>query len=117
MIKHIIFVSVLLLLLAGCDGNGNHGGGMMGSGGMMDNVEIKGGRAPQETKAEYLQGFQQAQVTCSQCHIMPNPNQHTRGEWPGVISRMLGNIKTFKRTMPSDSKLKTIVEYYVANAG
>ena len=112
----ILFLSVLLALVTSCDNNGNHGSGMMGSGGMMANVEIKGGRAPQETSADYLQGFQQAQVTCSQCHIMPNPNQHTPTEWPGVISRMEGNIKTFKRTMPSDSELNAIIDYYVAKA-
>lgn len=116
MSKVFILFTVWLLFVAGCDGNGNHSGGMMGGGGMMDNVVIKGGRAPQETKAEYLQGFQQAQVTCSQCHIMPNPNQHTRAEWSDVIARMMGNIKTFKRILPSDDELTVIVRYYVANA-
>ncbi len=116
MIKTFILLPVLLMVIAGCDNSGNQGRGMMGGGGMMANVEIKGGRAPQETKADYLQGFQQAQVTCSQCHIMPNPNQHTQSEWPGVIARMMGNIKTFKRTLPTKNELNAIVDYYAANA-
>lgn len=114
--KALIAVSVLSVFVAGCDGNGNHSGGMMGGGGMMDNVVIKGGRAPQETKTEYLPGFQQAQITCSQCHIMPNPNQHTRAEWPDVIARMMGNIKTFKRILPNDNERNAIIDYYVVNA-
>jgi cytochrome c2 len=31
-------------------------------------------------------------LACSQCHALPDPQQHTAGEWPGVVKRMQGHM-------------------------
>lgn len=31
-------------------------------------------------------------LACSQCHALPDPQQHTSGEWPGVVKRMQGHM-------------------------
>jgi len=115
MIKKLIFMTIPFLFISSCDGS-NHGNGMMGGGGMMGNIEIRGEQPPQETKNKYVQGYQQAKTTCTQCHAMPHPNQHTRAEWPGVIKRMENHIKTYSKVMPNNVELKSIINYYVGKA-
>lgn len=29
---------------------------------------------------------------CTQCHVLPDPGQHTTNEWPGVVTRMQKNM-------------------------
>ncbi len=122
MSKKLIILAVLLFLLSSCDRDNQNsgmmmgGGGMMGNGGMMGHVVIRGDRPPTETKGQSIQGYQQAKLTCSQCHAMPHANLHTRSEWPNVIARMTNHIKTYAKTMPSESELKSIINYYVGNA-
>jgi len=31
-------------------------------------------------------------LACSQCHALPDPQQHSAGEWPGVVKRMQGHM-------------------------
>jgi len=90
------------------------GRAMMGGRGM-GRITIPGQEPPQETNKKYLAGYEQAKITCTQCHALPPPNQHTRAEWPGVIARMKGHIKTYGKVMPTAAQLKSIVGYYVAN--
>ena len=113
--QKLIFVVVSFLFLSSCDNN-NHGGNMMGGGGMMGNIEIRGERPPQETNSQYVSGYQQAKITCTQCHTLPHPNQHTSSEWPNVITRMENHIKTYGKSMPDKTELKSIINYYVGNA-
>ena len=35
---------------------------------------------------------QMYQLACSQCHALPDPQQHSAGEWPGVVKRMQGHM-------------------------
>jgi len=34
---------------------------------------------------------------CSQCHVLPDPAQHTAEEWPDVVSRMRENLEWMNR--------------------
>lgn len=122
MIKKLILTGTLLLLVSGCNKSsgqniGMMGGGMMmGGSGMMGEIKIPGSPPPEETNHTYQQGYQQAKITCSQCHALPNPNQHSKSEWPNVIARMEGHINTFHKTLPGVNALNSIVDYYVSNS-
>ena len=89
----------------------------MGGRGMMGDINIPGKQPPPETSADYVPGYQQAKITCTQCHAMPHPEQHSSEEWPSVITRMEDHIKIYHKQMPSKEGLKSIVEYYVGNSG
>jgi len=55
-------------------------------------------------------------VTCSQCHALPDPQQHTADEWPGVVERMTQNMEIMGKTVPSRKILETIVAYLQKHA-
>ncbi len=112
----LVVASLLIVSLSGCDSHNSSGHGMMGGGGMMGVINIPGKLPPQETDIKYQQGYQQAKFTCSQCHTMPNPNQHTGAEWRNVIPRMEKHIRTYKKIMPDIATLKSITQYYVGNS-
>jgi len=122
MIKKLILTSILLIAVSGCnksDGQniGMMGGGMMmGGSGMMGEIKIPGSPPPEETGAKYQQGYREAKITCSQCHALPDPDQHSRSEWPNVIARMEEHIKTYHKILPDEDTLKSIVDYYVGNS-
>ena len=110
MIKKLILTGILLLFVSGCSKSNGQNIGMMGE------IIIPGSPPPEETNAKYQQGYQQAKITCSQCHALPNPNQHSKSEWPNVIARMEDHINTFHKIMPSVNSLNSIVDYYVSNS-
>jgi len=95
MIKKLILTSILFILVSGCNKSSDHNIGMMGE------IKIPGSPPPEETYAKYQQGYQEAKFTCSQCHALPNPNQHSKSEWPNVITRMVDHIKTYQKILPS----------------
>ena len=49
--------------------------------------------------------------TCSQCHVLPEPKQHTADEWPVVIDRMLTHIATSKKPMPEKNEIEKITKF------
>jgi len=49
--------------------------------------------------------------TCSQCHALPEPNQHTPQEWPGVIARMQQNIQFMNKSLIKPEEEALILEY------
>lgn len=38
---------------------------------------------------------------CAQCHALPDPQRHTRGEWPAVVVRMEKNMQWMNRVIGS----------------
>jgi hypothetical protein len=131
----------VLLLLGGCywfhhgAGYMGHGGMMggnynvhtngiaeagMGSGGMMSGgmmgVPIQGEAPVVEKNGALAKGYEQAKITCTQCHALPNPNLHTAEDWPAVFDRMKKHIAEFKKVNPNEAQWKSIVNYYQANA-
>ena len=38
---------------------------------------------------------------CAQCHTLPDPQRHTRGEWPAVVARMEKNMQWMNRVIGS----------------
>lgn len=107
------------------------GGWMMG--GMMHDIE-----APNDDELRTLVAYlrQHAQVPidrarytdlsapngklfeaiCSQCHVLPDPRQHTANEWPGVVGRMTQNMKTMGKPLPDQATLETVIEFLQIHA-
>ena len=56
------------------------------------------------------------EVICSQCHVLPDPKQHTANEWPDVVERMTQNMKTMGKPIPDQESLKTVVEFLQTHA-
>ena len=50
-------------------------------------------------------------ATCTQCHALPDPKQHTAKEWPLVVARMQKNIITMGKTPLDETATKEIVEF------
>jgi cytochrome c2 len=40
-------------------------------------------------------------LACSQCHVLPDPQRHTAGEWPAVVARMEKNMEWMNRVVGS----------------
>jgi len=49
--------------------------------------------------------------TCSQCHALPDPRQHTATQWPGVIARMERNMRDARRELPGAQEIKNITAF------
>jgi len=56
------------------------------------------------------------EATCSQCHALPDPRQHTADEWPGVIERMTQNMKAMGKPLPDQATLETVIEFLQTHA-
>ncbi len=55
-------------------------------------------------------------TTCSQCHALPDPKQHTSDEWPAVIQRMTRNMASMGKPVPNQEALETILSYLQKHA-
>lgn len=51
------------------------------------------------------------QETCSRCHALPDPKQHTAGEWPLVVSRMKRNMTAMGKTVPEKDVIEQVVDF------
>ena len=51
------------------------------------------------------------QQTCSQCHALPDPTQHTVSEWPAVVARMRKNMEIMGKWPITDQEADEIVSY------
>ena len=54
--------------------------------------------------------------TCSQCHALPEPNQYTPQEWPGIIARMKQNMQFMNKPIIHPEAEKQILEFLVPPA-
>lgn len=54
--------------------------------------------------------------TCSRCHSTPDPRQHTKEEWPGVVQRMAHNMKLMGKDVPDQKRLAMVIEYLQRHA-
>ncbi len=56
------------------------------------------------------------QNVCSQCHGLPDPALHTAEEWPTVVERMRGNMRTMGKRVITEEEKEDIVSYLTRNA-
>ncbi|MDA8164089.1 MAG: hypothetical protein M0017_03510 [Desulfobacteraceae bacterium] len=50
-------------------------------------------------------------ATCSQCHVLPDPGQHSAAEWPAVVERMKGYIAAEGRPLPDEKTMRDILDF------
>lgn len=56
------------------------------------------------------------QTTCSACHAMPDPMQHTPKEWPRVVARMKANMRSAHQPLPDEETLGKVIGYLQTHA-
>ena len=66
-----------------------------------------------DLKSESGKDFSQL---CVQCHVLPDPIQHTAEEWPAVVDRMSGYMAVQNKQVPNEQQTEKIVEYLKKNA-
>lgn len=52
-------------------------------------------------EADRTQAWQSYTLACAQCHTVPDPQRHTRNEWPAVVARMEKNMQWMNRVVGS----------------
>lgn len=55
-------------------------------------------------------------ATCSQCHALPEPRQHTAREWPAVVERMRKSMVAMGKAVPDRAGLETIISFLQRHA-
>jgi cytochrome c2 len=56
-------------------------------------------------------------ATCAQCHVLPDPGQHSSGEWPAVVDRMKGYMIAMGKVVPDESNLAAITGFLQLHSG
>lgn len=56
------------------------------------------------------------QSTCALCHALPDPQQHTASEWPGVVARMKKNMIAMGKSVPDVAIMGGIVGFLQRHA-
>lgn len=56
------------------------------------------------------------QAVCTQCHALPDSQQHTAAEWPGVVTRMQKNMASMAKPIPDERTLRQILGFLRAHA-
>lgn len=95
------------LLLAACDN------------GSADHHMAMHGPEPLRTSAMEMHdvpGFDVAKQFCSACHALPDPKAHTAAEWPGVVARMLDNMRRLGKPVPNNEQISAILDFLQGNA-
>ena len=54
--------------------------------------------------------------TCSRCHSTPDPKQHSREEWPGVVQRMVRNMEIMGKKVPEQNQIRLVSEFLQRHA-
>lgn len=49
--------------------------------------------------------------TCTQCHALPDPRQHSAQEWSGVIARMQEHMRDYAVPLPDRESVKDIESF------
>ena len=56
------------------------------------------------------------QQTCSRCHSLPDPQQHSAEDWPTVVERMTRNMNQMGKSVPDKITLEEIVGFLQRHA-
>jgi cytochrome c5 len=69
------------------------------------------GLSPKAQQVLAAAGGQSFKTTCSQCHAIPDPKQHTAQEWPRVVVRMKANMRQAHKHIPDSKTTEEIVAF------
>jgi cytochrome c2 len=61
-----------------------------------------------------LRGRDQFMTTCTRCHELPDPSQHTNQDWPTVVIRMRQHMVDLLGDSPRQSEIQDIITYLQA---
>lgn len=95
-------------------------GGMMG--GMMMGGVMPPATDPAQLPEPTAAGAKLLTRYCTQCHGLPNPNQHSAEGWPMTVARMQTRMQWMARNSPmginapSEAELKTLLSYLQTHA-
>lgn len=64
-----------------------------------------------ELQGAETQGGLVFQKTCSECHALPDPEQHPSNEWPAVVNRMRENMKSMGVQLPNQATIDNILKF------
>ena len=67
--------------------------------------------SPDKLKGMDTEDGKAFQKVCTQCHGLPDPAQHTGGEWPVVIERMRINMSNMKKQLPDQATTDKILSF------
>lgn len=102
----------------GPGGMGGFGSGMMGGygRGMMGGYGPGTGGGYEEDRRQAYPDLKSREgrlfaQTCTQCHALPDPRQHTAGQWPSVIARMKQHMRERNIPLPGEYAIKDIVAF------
>ncbi len=68
---------------------------------------------PRKVPAVNTPAAEPFRLACQQCHVLPDPQRHTAGEWPAVVARMERNMEWMNRVVsskPAKGELQLRVE-------
>ncbi len=64
-----------------------------------------------EARLPNIEGRERFVRTCSRCHALPAPAQHSTEEWPAVVERMRRNTEKMQVPEIGDAEAETITRY------
>lgn len=64
-----------------------------------------------------IQAGQSFRDVCSQCHVLPDPGQHSATEWPVVVERMKGYMADMGKPVPDEKTVRDIVGFLQRHGG
>lgn len=105
--KKPIAAMLLALFLGGCGKGGGTGEEITVPQGTISGIATQGGSANQTLTP----GLQETQRLCTQCHALPNPNQHHPAAWPSIVARMENLMVANKRATPNPMEREAILGY------
>lgn len=56
-------------------------------------------------------------AVCSQCHALPDPEQHTAQEWPAVVTRMKRHMTATGKSVPDETTIQGIIAFLQQHSG
>lgn len=88
---------------------------MMGNRGMMNGrMADRTASAPNQDDARV--GSELIYRYCAGCHLAPNPTQHSAHDWPRVVKRMEGYMRSRGWSAPGNQQLQLITDYLEKHA-
>jgi cytochrome c5 len=54
---------------------------------------------------------------CSRCHELPDPRQHSSGDWAAIVIRMRGHMEQMLRRTPTQAQIQEIILYLETTRG
>ncbi len=71
----------------------------------------------EKINAEESHGAKLFVSDCKKCHALPDPEQHSAADWPGIVTRMRTHLKQYQLKDLSDQDAEAIITWLQEHAG